>query len=217
MGLLGLRTRWRLWPPLTSRAALSRRPLRDFYRRHLRPRGCWCWMRRAARFTAWARRFCGRPSSAPTSFMRRCWNATGTRGRRVSRAGRGRAAVEPAVPDRRAQRRAHGAQAHRTDAAEPNGLWQAGREQVFDGGSARRFSMPSRSAFRPRRCCAPCFRISCWRPRSWWAGRRRLPILPSPRCLYRAHSGPARRLPQPRFSATLIEPAIAEACCASTN
>ncbi len=57
------------------------------------------------------------------------------------------------------------------------------------------FSMPSRSAFRRRRCCGRCSRIFCSGPRRRWAGRRRLLTWRSRRCcLRRFWAGRRRRL-----------------------
>ena len=105
-----------------------------------------------------------RRSSRPTSCMRRWWSGTRTGSGRLSRAGGCRGAVEPAVPDRREDRRADGAEANCAERAEPQGLWQAGK-QSYSTADLVGILEASRSGFRPRRCCGRCFRIICWAPR----------------------------------------------------
>ena len=94
-------------------------------------------------------------------------------------------------------------------AAEPKGLWQAGRETLLNGRPAWHSRRRAGAHFAG---CAAAARFSgsvCWAHRSPSAGRRRSPTLRSRRCCtsgFLAGSTPA----EPRFSATLIEPAIGE-------
>ena len=81
-------------------------------------------------------------------------------------------------------------------AQEPNGLWQTAGEagnRSYSTAICWAFSMPSRSASRPRRCCGRFSRIFCSVARRRWEGRRRLRTWRSPRSCSSAFSAGRRR------------------------
>ncbi len=120
---------------------------------------------RARPFIAWVRRCCARRWSERTSCMRRWWSATA----RWRAAGyHAQVAVAPQssllflIDERSGARVALKRLA--ASAAEPDGLWQAGRER-YSTADLLGFWLRSRSGFRLRRCCGQCFRIFCFRRR----------------------------------------------------
>ena len=200
----------RRWPRRTSRAAPWPRPSRSFIAGSLPRRGCWCWTRADARRIAWARRCCARLSSAPTS----CIAALLERNKALEAAGyHAQVAVAPQssllfLIDERT-RSAAGAQA--TGCERTGARWACGRRsgRAFPRRNCSAFSMPSRSASRPRRCCGRSSRIFCFRLRLIVGGPAEIAYFAQSAVLYERILG--RLTPMlPRFSATLIEPTIGE-------
>ena len=129
-------------------------------------------------------------------------------GRRLSCAGRSRAAVEPALSDRRAHRGANCPEAHCAAARpSPNGLWQAGaRRSRLRTWSAFSTSAPERIS--PSALLRPVFQdLSALDFARSSAVRPRLRTSRNRACCMSAFSAADRHAAEPRLSATLIEPA----------